>query len=153
MSTYSELQKHNRFLKNEVTGTVILGSGEDNSLNVISLDPKGNLKFESENIASKSIGFGEVINFTGSKELIGSIPPSVEGHSIKSIIFTGDGLGELTIEENSTPKMVIRNSFFEQTKEMTVGFKVKEDKELKFYVRNTSIENKTNAYECYVFYD
>lgn len=153
MTTYSELQKHNRFLKNEVTGTVILGSGDDKSLNVISLDPNGNLKFESENIAGKSIGFGEVLDFTGSKELIGSIPPSVEGHSIKAIIFTGDGLGELTIEEDSTPKMVIRNSFFEQTKEMAVGFKVKEDKELKFYVRNTSIENKTNTYECYVFYD
>jgi len=151
MSTYSKLQKTNRYLKNELTGVVVLGTDGEENLKVLSLDPEGNLKIENGDIAKEFIAFGEIVDPLETVKL-GSLPVTDSKFAIKTIIFTGNGLGELTLKIGGVPILVVRNSYFEQTKEVTTGFQVEENQEVELYVRNTTFQNNTNAYEAYILY-
>ena len=144
---YSDLQKTNRFLKNEITGSVALGSVGD-ELYTLNLTGDGNLVLAYEENAKKRIAFGKEVIAGVTETVYNEI--STETFSIKQLLFTGNGLGEITVRVNGSIWFTYRNSYFNPSIKVDVGKVLAIGDGLSVSFRNTSFIGQTNVYECYL---
>jgi hypothetical protein len=151
MTVYSQIQSKHRYIKNEVSGALMLGvSKDEQALIGFCLDENGNIPLIFPSL--KRMGSAKKIIFgTGDEQIF--IKNVDNLWQLKKIIFSGDGQGELKFWKNGNVLFTLQNSYFNRTLILDIPIDFAEGDILEITVRNTSICKNTNTYECYFFYD
>jgi hypothetical protein len=154
VTTYQQLQRNNRYLRNEVGGQVALGRDANNEIVVLALDSNGRLQLADTDVASsRAFGFLNDVSVINVPFEILKLSSSTNRLIVKYISFTGNGLGQLDIFIDTHKILTLRNSYSEQTKLATLAFELDIEQELICYTRNVSFNDEMNSYEVTVFYE
>lgn len=154
MTTYQQLQKKNRYLRNEVGGQVALGRDSNNEIVVLALDSFGRLQLADTDVSSSRV-FGTLIDVSVINVPFEILRLKAETNTIiiKNILFSGNGLGELSLEIDEHALFSVRNSYSEQSKNLSISFTLDIGQELICYTSNVSFTGNMNSYECAIFYE
>lgn len=151
--TINELLSKNRTLIKKTNAGVVLGY-ESNTERIIALkiNTDGTLPFSTTKTTPRRFyGIKTISAYAVDKNLI-DITTS-KNTEILNILLTGNGYGCFSLYVDNVKIASLRNSYFERDVFYSTPFLLRGGQNLKIAVKNETINDETNTYECFVFYN